>query len=269
MNPWSIDPCWQNFSSLYREVVAAQEAPNEIGKFHHLTSSLYFGIASLEAFLNQRIRRYLENEKEEEEVFKVLRNVRIMDKLKKWPKKILSTKPEVTDEAMEMLKLFNEIRGDLTHPKTSGHDIYGRLDTIDPDSVIISVAEYIVRYYETAQEIFPYWLFGWNYLNPRPDTHEIIIINNQQFLHSLAAMRFHVPAWDADAADQWQKANMSSFAGYLKLRGAITSFEGCEPKIDRFPYQPKLCRRWWSEAHHRSCGHVSKEAIQKAIEFDA
>jgi hypothetical protein len=268
MNPWSTDPCWQNFSSLYREVVAAQEAPNEIGKFHHLTSSLYFGIASLEAFINQKMRMHLAKSADEEQIFKVLREGRIMDKLRKWPKEILSETPAVSAEAMAMLRLFNEIRGDLTHPKKDGHDIYRRLETVDPDSVLIAVAEYIVRFYEVDGEVFPYWLFGWNYLNPRPDTHEIIVINNQQFLHSLLTMGFRVPAWEAGAADQWKEKNMSSFAGYLEIKQAIESIGHCEPKNDRFPYQPKLCRRWWTEEHHRSCGHVTKEAIQKAIEYD-
>ncbi len=268
MNPWSTDPCWQNFSSLYREVVTAQEAPNEIGKFHHLTSSLYFGIASLEAFINQKMRMHLAKSSDEEQIFKVLRKGRIMDKLKKWPKEILSETPNVSAETMAMLKLFNEIRGDLTHPKKDGHDIYRRLETIDPGSVLIAVAEYIVRFYEVNGEVFPYWLFGWNYLNPRPDTHEIILINNQQFLHSLLSMGFRVPAWEAGAADQWKEKNMSSFANYLEIKQAIESIDRCEPKNDRFSFQPKLCRRWWTEEHHRSCGHITKEAIQKAIEYD-
>jgi hypothetical protein len=262
MNPWSTDPCWQNFSSLFREVVAAQEAPNEIGKFHHLTSALYFGIASLEAFINQKMRMHLAKSADEEKIFKVLRKGQIMDKLKKWPKEILSRSPTVSAEAMEMLGLFNEIRGDLTHPKKDGYDIYRRLEKVDADSVLNAVAEYVVRFYEVDDEVFPYWLFGWNYLNPRPDTHEIIVINNQQFLFFLLAMGFRVPASDAELADQWKEKHMSSFAGYLKIKQAIESIGHCEPKNDRFPYQPKLCKRWWTQEHHRSCGRVTKEAIK-------
>ena len=215
------------------------------------------------------MRMHLSNRANEEQIFKVLRKSRIMGKLKQWPKEILSKTPAVSAETMEMLRLFNEIRGDLTHPKKNGHDIYRRLETVDPDSVLNAVAEYIVRFYEMAGEVFPYWLLGWNYLSPRPDTHEIIVINNQQFLHSLLTMGFRVPAWEADAADQWKEKNMSSFAGYLEIKQAIESIGHCEPKNDQFPYQPKLCRRWWAEEHHRSCGRVTEEAIQTAIEYDA
>lgn len=267
MNPWSSDPCWQNFSSLYREVVSAEDAPNEIGRFHHLTASLYFGIASLEAFINQQMRKYMQNF-DEEEVLKKLRNNKIINKLEKWPKQILNNEISISDDAMEMIKLFNRVRGDLTHPKTIGFDIYGRLEMINPDTVFKSVAEYIVRYYEASAEIFPYWLLGWNYLNPRPDTHEIIVINNQQFMHSLLNMGFRVHAYDATASQNWLENNMSSFSGYLQIKKSMQSINQCEPKHNRFPYQPKLCMRWWETEHHKSCGHVSNSAIAQAMAFD-
>ncbi|MCW9059412.1 MAG: hypothetical protein OQL11_11115 [Gammaproteobacteria bacterium] len=269
MNPWSTNPCWQNFSSLYREVVAAQEAPNEIGLYHHLTASLYFGMAALEAFLNQQMREHLKSNTQEAEIFATLRRGRITDKLRKWPAKILSDNLPISEQAMEFLVLFNEVRGDLTHPKTNGFDIYTRLEKIEPEAVLLSVAEYIVCFYQVRGENFPYWLFGWNYLNPSHDTHEIIIIHNQQFMFSLQGLGFNVPGHEAFAAEQWQKQNMSSFTGYQKLKRSMESLGHCELKNDRFPYQPKLCRRWWIKEHHKSCGYVSQEAIKRSLEFDA
>jgi len=59
MNPWAVNPAWQNFSSLYREATTAQETKTDMERFHHLTASLYFGIAALEAFLNQKMRAHL------------------------------------------------------------------------------------------------------------------------------------------------------------------------------------------------------------------
>lgn len=212
MNPWSTDPVWQNFSSLYREVVAAREAPNEIGKFHHLTAALYFGMSALEAFLNQRMRAHMAPAAREEDIFDVLRKPRLLDKLKKWPRELVAA--EVVGAAtIERLKLFNEIRGNLTHPKTSGHDIYGELEKVSAGQVLVSVAEFIVGFYEARGEAFPYWLFGWNYLNPRPTAHEIILINNQQFLFSLSALGFGNPASAWGAAQKWEKDNMTSEGG--------------------------------------------------------
>ena len=59
MNPWVTNPVWQNFSSSFCEATTACEARTEIEKLHHLTASLYFGIAALEAFLNQKMRAHL------------------------------------------------------------------------------------------------------------------------------------------------------------------------------------------------------------------
>ena len=49
MNPWIPYPPWQNFSSMFREAITAQEARTGMEKSHHLTASLYFGIAALRA----------------------------------------------------------------------------------------------------------------------------------------------------------------------------------------------------------------------------
>lgn len=266
MNPWSTDPCWQNFSSLFQEITATTEAPNEIGRYHHMTASLYFGMAALEAFINQKMRLHLSDSHSEQQILSVLRKGVILEKLKKWPKEILPTEMRVSDATMQLLSLFNEVRGNLTHPKTDGHNIYTRLEEIEPESVFLAIAEYMVRFYEAQEVAFPYWLFGWNYLNPRPDSHEIILINNQQFLHSLNGLGFNVPAWTD--GEQWQALNMSSYESYLNIKKAIDAIDHCEKKNDRFPYQPKLCRRWWKEQHHCTCGYVTQVSIRKSQEFD-
>jgi hypothetical protein len=84
MNPWGTNSVWQNFSSMFREVTTTSEARTEIDKFHHLTASLYFGIAALEAFLNQKMRDHLSASKTQEEIFKVLKKEQIMSKIKKF-----------------------------------------------------------------------------------------------------------------------------------------------------------------------------------------
>jgi hypothetical protein len=254
---------------MYREVIAAREAPNEIGKFHHLTSSLYFGIAALEAFLNQQMRSHLASSSTEKRILEKLRGTRFTTKLERWPEEILNSKPSVAAPTLDRIRLFNEIRGDLTHPKTGGHDIYRRLEKVDPDEVLIAVSEYCVCFLETGKEVFPYWFFGWNYLNPRPNTDEIILANNQQFSHSLVSMGFRVPAWQADVADAWRKQHMGTFSGYLQIKDALHKLGHCEPKVDRFPYKPILCSRWWTEEHHRSCGNVTEAALDHAMEQDS
>jgi hypothetical protein len=99
------------------------------------------GIAAPEAFLNGKMRAHLAQAgKSETEIFEMLRPGGIKKKVKKWPDDL------------------------LTAPFTIS------LGTLDPESVIGAVAEYIVRFHEAQGTRFPYWLFGWNYLNPRPDS---------------------------------------------------------------------------------------------------
>jgi hypothetical protein len=267
MNPWIIYPAWQNFSSMFREATTAQEAKTGMERSHHLTASLYFGIAALEAFLNQKMRAHLKATTPENEIIKVLRRGWIISKAKDWPTELLGKPLTLRDETLQLIAFFNDVRGDLTHPKTHGHDINERLETIDPGSVNASIAEYIVRFHEAEGSRYPYWLFGWNYLNPRPDSYEIILINNQQFLFSLQALGFQVPAAAYAEAEAWSNRYLRAFDGYLAVKQMLSSLDFCEPKFDRFPLRPILCRRWWVSEHHRSCGYVTEDALNYARNY--
>jgi len=268
MNTWSINPVWQNYSSLFREATTAQEARTEIEKLHHLTASLYFGIAALEAFLNQKMRAHLSSLKTDGEILDVLRKGRFTTKLEKWPNELLDKSLSLKKETLDLIRFFNDVRGDLTHPKTRGHDIYQKLEAVDPNSVINSVAEYIVQFHEAQGTIFPYLLFGWNYLNPRPNIHEIIIINDQQFSFSLVAPGFQIPASAYPQAEEWRERYMTNFEGYVKIKEILCGVDRCEPKYDRFPFKPILCRRWWTAEHHRTCGNVTEKSPDNAQKFD-
>jgi hypothetical protein len=229
-------------------------------KTHHFAAALYFGIASLEAFLNKQMRSHLAKDRNEAEIYDVLRKARFLTKLKDWPERI-SGKPLILDNPVsELLLLAHEVRGDLTHPKSHGLDIYERLHSLKPMAVVHSVAEYIARFCENRDIVYPYWIFGWNYLNRRAESYEIILLNDQQFCHSLTALGWRFNAWDAALAEAWKKPNLGTVAGYAKIRDALGGATSCEPKNARFPFQPKLCRLWWTNEHHATCGHASLES---------
>ena len=268
MNPWAVNPAWQNFSSLYREATTASACKTGMERSHHLTASLYFGIAALEAFLNEKMRAHLKDKKSEEEIFDYLRKGKIVSKLKKWPVELLGAPLPLGGGTMSLLVDFNDIRGDLTHPKTQGHDIYAKLETIDPSSVISVVAEYIVRFHESAKTRYPYWIFGWNYLNPRPNSYEIFIIHDQQFSFSLQALGFGIPAADHWAAEDWRNRHLSTYDGYCAVRDALGKLGRCEPQFARFPFRPVLCRCWWTREHQQLCGNVTAEALATARKLD-
>lgn len=262
MNPWAVNPSWQNFSSMYREAVTTEEARTGMERSRHLTASLYFGIAALQAFVNQKMRASLDGSKSEKEILDKLRKGKIIDHLAEWPIELLGKKLTFDTGTMDLFALFNDVRGDLTHPKTEGHDIYAKLETIDAQSVVDCVTEYIVRYSEAEGVNAPYWVFGWNYLNPRQGSHEIFLVNEQQFGFSLQALGLQ-----RIAIDEWQNPRLGTFNDYLKVKNALRALHHCQPKAGPFPFMPVLCRRWWTQDHQSTCGGVTDQALENARKF--
>lgn len=265
MNPWFVNPAWQNFSSMYRETVAASGSNSGMERAHHMTAALYFGIAALEAFINDQ-RKAHPGQLTETAIRKSLRYTELMEKLRNWPMQILGKPLAIGSDAVAMIEGFNRLRGSLTHPKDQGHEVYGDLEAIDPSVVVHTVAEYIVRYHEAAGTTYPYWVLGWNYLNPRPASYEIMIINDQQFMFSLQALGFSVNA--ARPSDAARLRLLGSFEGYIEVRDGLSKQQRCQPKHARFPHAPILCRHWWTPEHQKTCGCVTKDAVQIAMDID-
>jgi len=227
MNPWTSNPVWQNFSSLIREATMSLEAKPEMERSHHLTSALYFSIAALEAFLNRHMRAYLSKTKTEGEIVSVLRKGQIIGKLKDWPVELLGKPLALNKGTLDLLILVNDVRGELTHPKTHGQDIYKRLEGVDPRSVVDSVAEYIVRFHETQKTRYPYWLFGWNYLNLALIAARLRSFRTTSFVFSLQALGFMVPASAYFKAEAWRNRFMGSMEGFETIKRSLAAIGHC------------------------------------------
>lgn len=270
MSQWIIEPVWQNYSSMYREAITAHEAKTGMEIAHHRTSTLYFGISALESFLNLKMRDHLLRAgKDHDEIYEVLRKGKLEDKIKKWPLLITGQRLDLRPDSFERLLSFNSLRGDLTHQKNFWPEAFEELSETDPMDLVDLVAEFIVEFHHAADELFPYWVWGWNYLNPQRDVHEIIPLNNTQMMHSLNYLGYRPTPDTPRNFDGRQKRILANYAGYSEIARFLRSCDRCEPKIDMFPHQPKLCRRWWDPEHHRTCGNVSEEAIRRALEIDA
>lgn len=268
METWFVEPVWQNYSSMYREAITAKDAKTGMELSHHLTASLYFSISALEAFLNEHMQKHLSDAGRSAEIHDKLRKATVAEKLKKWPVEILGTTLTLRKGTLDTLLSFKKIRDDLTHVKHPVYDTYEDLEGINPDRVIDVVAEYFAQYHEAKGDHFRYWLWGWNYLNPRHGEYAISLINDQQFVHSVRYLGFAVDSSSPRDSKSWQTKYMSGYAGYREVAKFLNGLDQCEPKFDEFPYQPKLCRRWWLSEHHGTCGHVTREAIDYAVNYD-
>lgn len=270
MTHWFIEPIWQNYSSMYREAVMAHEATTGMEIAHHRMAALYFGISALESFLNLKMRDHLLRVgKDHGEIHGVLRSGGVKNKIKKWPLVITGVNLDLRPDSIERILSINALRGDLTHQKNFWSEAYEELSQTDPVDVVDLVAEFIIEFHHASAEFFPYWIWGWNYLNPQRDAHEIILLNNTQVMHSLNYLGYRFTPGSRLSFEDRQKRALTDYAGYIEIEGFLRTSEQCEPKIEGFPYQPKLCRRWWDLAHQRTCGNVSEEAIRRALEVDA
>jgi hypothetical protein len=244
MNPWLIDPPWQHFSSFFREMTTATETKNEWLRNHHLTSALYYAIGFIEALLNQKYRERLEKDgKPEQDIINTLRKPALKEKLPEWPTLIAGSAVVVPPALIKSLLDYNTLRGDLTHPKSRGYELYESAEKIDFEQLTDAVAEYAIIVFSAAGEKYPYWLFGWNYLGTGKD--EPSRFNDGQFLHALDYLGMNVPSFDAVLADAWKEAHLRTIDGYRKVAQFLSSCPECEPSDPQFPFRPRLVKRWW------------------------
>ena len=244
---------------MWRSAWEAEHARNDISRYHHLTETLLFGISTLESFLNHQMRVFMADRKTDDTIIDVQRNTHFPNKIKTWPSMILGNNLSLSNCTLKQIFTYNTIRGNLIHPKSSGHDIYKRLEGVLPSKIVNTINEFCICFLATKGEIFPYWLFGWNYFNPRAEHHEIWKLNNQQFLFSLQYLGISTGAGIPDNEVEWQNTYMSSYKGYLKVSKILNQFENCEPKLDEYPLKPILCRMWWDREHEKTCGFSSMD----------
>jgi hypothetical protein len=139
---------------------------------------------------------------------------------------------------------FVEARNETAHPKRRDHAIQDFIDGFDLVSLEELIQICIVRIYSCADEQYPYWVHGWNYFNPIGER-EITLINNEQFLFSLAALNFK---FDIGFVPGMQGATSRYLGGERQFR-AIKEFLKGDGAIVEYidvglPMRPILLRDW-------------------------
>lgn len=168
-----LEPTWQNFSSMYREAICAQEATSGMEIAHHRMASLYFGISTIECLLNREMTRFqLSQGMEHDEIHELLRKSEFKKKIKAWPQTITGKELPLRPSTLPRLLAIYDLRGNLTHLKNYWPDTFDDLGQTDPMQVVELVAEYIIALYQAKDDLFPYWVWGWNYLSPSHDGYQ-------------------------------------------------------------------------------------------------
>lgn len=242
---WNVDDIWQSYSSMYQEASVTSQSLNDIERYHHLSTSLLFGGCTLEAFLNAKMRSHCKHMAvDENTLIKRLRYTVLREKLEKWPQEFCGV--TIAEPDVNCIGDFLDLRNEVTHRKRRDHSLYKELDEANIFVFVNALQRAMVTVYSGLGQSFPYWLFGWNYVGMNGDETHPCLLSNQQFKHSLNRFGFRVPAWEADAADAWERANMASLAGFVTLKEQVYSrCSDIEPRVERFPQMPRLCKRWW------------------------
>lgn len=252
---WNVNPTWESFSSMVQEFASAKEANNEFIKCHHLKSSLYFGIGTIESFLNETLRKkYVEEKIDEKKIFKQLRYTPFSKKLKKWPVFFAEKDIQFPENLIERIVELTDRRDNITHPKHKNHNIYQWLEQLEYKDIPSLISMYIVSTLEAMGKPFQYWLFEWNFIGFNRNDKYPALMPNSQFLFSLKNMGFNVPVYMADPMKEWEQTNMCSLQKFNEFRVILKKVNHCEAFDSRYPQRPRLCRRWWDKEHMTVCG---------------
>jgi hypothetical protein len=264
-----LEPTWQNFSSMYREAVVAQEAATGMEISHHRTSALYFGISSLECFLNREMTRHCRRQDIDDDViFERVRKPKFRDKIRRWPGEITGKELSLGSGSLDRLMAAYDLRSDLTHLKNYWPEAFESLGDVDPLEFVALVAEYIIAFHVAKNELFPYWLYGWNYLSPVRDGYQIVLMPTTQFIHSLRYLGYTFKTGPTADFKAREAEVLGDFSSFQQVTSYLSTCGRCEPKVEHFTHQPKLCAKWWDASHQRSCGAATPAALARSIELD-
>jgi hypothetical protein len=226
------------------EAAQAKSANNEFMRHHHLRSCIYHAVAVVEAFLNQKMRRYMEESGHaEEEIHKKLRRTKIEQKLKAWPSDICKRPVTLAPQIVDIFDTYKNLRDETTHPKRRDHALYVALNASQPDALMDAVCRALVTIYEAKRQPFPYWVLGWNYVGLNGNAAHPVMSNNMNgFFWTLKGMGANISASEFD----WDKRHMVKLTDYEALKAALDSYpHDIEPFWKEFPFRPRLTRRWW------------------------
>lgn len=263
---WNVDPTWENFCGLVREAAEVRDARSPVHKHHHLRAALYFSIGSIEAFLNQTMRQKMHAEgAAEDAILTFLKKSRWARKATHWPSELVGAPVKLPEDLLNTLVDFNDLRGEITHAKAKDHSIYLELDRLmmNPDMLRLATAEYFVRLLAALGRPYPFFLHGWIFIGMGGDPHSPIVdLHNQQFMMALRHMGFNVPHVLVDEMDAWERTCMSSWESFLEGEKALATAL-CQPRDPRFSHMPRLCRRWWDDAHVENCGEAREYPLPR------
>lgn len=244
---WNVDPAWTNFSTMIQEHSFFNKSRTEFERHRASKTCLYFGVASIEAFINQELLSVMRKEgRDEDSIASILSQSR-----KKAEKlKLLETSPFGSIFDDEQYKIFGEykkIRNEVTHPSRPDQLIYDYIEIVNVEEFVDMVKYILVKICELQGKEFQYWMLGWNYIGFNHSEIELSLGNNlQSFYWSLQQM--NLEGFNKLPQESFLEKCMTGHTAFINLQKNLNEYPfDIEPKHPIFS-SPRLTRCWWEHS---------------------
>lgn len=241
---WNVDPVWAHFSTMIQENFTFYKAKTDFDRHHASKSCLYFGVAAVEAFINQELRKIMHSKGCDENTIST-----IISQSRKWKEKQEWLKASPFSAIFEDEKYiafceYKKIRNEVTHSSRPDHLVFNYLEIANAEEFISLVQYILVKTCELQNTAFQYWMLGWNYVGCNHSELEPSLNNNlQSFYWSLKYMQ--IERVRNISQDSFLKNCMTGCAAFTRLQAELDEYPfDIEPKHPVLS-PPRLTRCWW------------------------
>ena len=244
---WNVDPVWAHFSTMIQENHCFTESETEFERHRASKACIYFGVAAVEAFHNDKLRHLLQGMgHHEDDISEIVASPR--KRKEKWKLLESSSFGSIfSDKEYEKFREYKEIRNEITHPSRPDQLIFDYLEIVDTKKLTEIVKYILVKTCELQGDAFKYWMLGWNYIGFNKNEMEPTFAGNlQSFYWSLINMK--LPGFVNFPQELFLKKCMTGHAAFMKLQAALDEYPfEIEPKHLVFS-APRLTRCWWNHS---------------------
>lgn len=244
---WNVDPAWTNFSTMIQEHSFFNKSRTEFERHRASKTCLYFGVASVEAFINKDLRSVMrKNGYDEDSISSILSQNR-----KKTEKQnLLKASPFgviFDDEKYKIFVDYKKIRNEITHPSRPDQLIYDYIEIVNVEEFVDIVKYILVKICELQGKEFKYWMLGWNYIGFNHSEIELSLEDNlQSFYWSL--QRMCLEGFNTVPQEDFLKKYMTGYIAFIKMQKKMDECPfDIEPKNPIFS-PPRLTRCWWEHS---------------------
>lgn len=241
---WNVDPAWTNFSAMIQDLSFFNKSRTEFERRRALETCLYFGVASVEAFINQELRSVMHKDGYDEDS---IASMLSQSRKKTEKQNLLKASPFSSifdDEKYRIFGDYKKIRNEVTHSSRPDQLIYDYIERVKMAEFSDIVKYILVKVCELQGKEFKYWMLGWNYIGFNHSEVELSLGSNlQSFYWSLKQM--HLEGFNTVLQEDFLNQCMTGYSAFVAMQKKMDEYPfDIEPKNPIFS-RHRLTRYWW------------------------